>query len=498
MSNDFQYVNKPDEKRAEEIFKKWDCDPKNPNDEKRMKERFEAAKTALRRAREMVMTANPFFGSLLYQMPYELWDRSEWHHGVCCTAFTTGRMMVWNPIFVLMLDEFELPCVMVHEILHPALQHIGRICGRDPQLWNQACDFAINLLIHDFIESQVRNGDVAMKWRIPGGLLIDNKYRGMSAEQIYGELLKHKNENDKNNKQGNKKIVFSGGSGSSGNGDQDNNGDPQNNGQKPPQMPDKGVSKSEQLRDLKRGLTEMMRGQDMTPEEEEELMNKWRDALIHAAACARAIGNLPAGIEQLINEVYKPVVDWRTVVRQFISVIAKDDYSWNRPSYRMIGQGTYTPSLYSRRMGEVVVILDDSGSMYHAIPKCVSEIIGLFYACKSTCLHFITCDTEPTHVCDWRPGESEPIINGTNQVKVIGGGGTSFVKPFHMIREQHWTPSMVLYFTDLDGELPTKSLDPHCPVLWICINDYHKQSELPFGKHVEMVEIVTKAREKVA
>jgi len=467
---------KIEESKIRELKEQWEC---APTDTERLKKRNEVVKKKLQRAKEMVMTANPFFGSLLYQMPYEIWDRSEWHDNAVCTAFTDGRKIVFNPMFVLAISEFELPVILCHEIIHPALQHIGRIAGREHFVWNMACDYAINLIIYEFLVDQNRTADIAMKWRLPHGVLISEEYRGMSAEQIYGKLLKEQQENEKSN---NGKITIGGNSCNSQNGGANSK---------------RNVSQNEMWDDIRAGLTEMVRGKDLTPEDEQELMSRWREALIHATACAKSIGNCPSGIESLIDEIYKPVVDWRTVVQQFISVVSKDDYTWARPNSRLIGQGIYTPSLYSRKMGDVVAILDDSGSMYNYISYCVSEIIGLFYTAKSTCLHFITCDTEPHHVADWTNGENEPIIEGKNQVKVIGGGGTSFVKPFEMIRNQDWTPSMVLYFTDLDGEIPTKELDPQCPVLWICINDYHKQEELPFGKLCVMTEIVNKTRERM-
>ena len=472
---------KIDEDKIREIKQEFEC---AATDTERLKKRNEVVKKKLQRAKEMVMTANPFFGSLLYQMPYEIWDRSEWHDTTYCTAFTDGRKIVFNPMFVLALDEFQLPVLLCHEILHPALQHIGRIAGREHNLWNSACDYAINLLLYDFLVDQNRTANIAMKWRLPHGILIDEEYRGMSAEQIYGQLLKEKMERDaKNPKKDGKQLTIGGNSPC-----QSNNG---SSGGK------RNVSEEEMWNDIRAGLTEMTRGKELTPEEEQEMMARWREALIHATACAKSIGNCPSGIESLIDEIYKPVVDWRTVVQQFITVISKDDYTWSRPNSRLIGQGIYTPSLYSRKMGDVIVILDDSGSMYSYISYCVSEIIGLFYSVKTSCLRFITCDTDPHHVADWSTGENEPTIEGTNQVKVIGGGGTSFVKPFHMIRDECWQPSMVLYFTDLDGELPTRDLDPQCPVLWICINDYHTQEELPFGKLCMMTEIVTESREKV-
>jgi predicted metal-dependent peptidase len=57
--------------------------------------------------------------------------------------------------------------------MHPALQHHVRRSGRDPRRWNEACDYAINPLLLDAGLS------------LPDGVLVDHRFRGMSAEQIY-------------------------------------------------------------------------------------------------------------------------------------------------------------------------------------------------------------------------------------------------------------------------------------------------------------------------
>src|ERR1700749_2583438 len=58
----------------------------------------------------------------------------------------------------------------------PALHHHVRRSGRDPKRWNVACDYAINPLLVDAGLS------------LPEGVLLDNRLRGMSAEQIYNLL----------------------------------------------------------------------------------------------------------------------------------------------------------------------------------------------------------------------------------------------------------------------------------------------------------------------
>jgi predicted metal-dependent peptidase len=58
----------------------------------------------------------------------------------------------------------------------PALRHHTRRAGRDPRRWNEACDYAINPLLLD------------AGLKLPEGVLVDNRFRGLSAEEIYNRL----------------------------------------------------------------------------------------------------------------------------------------------------------------------------------------------------------------------------------------------------------------------------------------------------------------------
>jgi hypothetical protein len=56
--------------------------------------------------------------------------------------------------------------------MHPAHHRLVRRSEPDPKLWNQTCDYAMNPLLADAGLS------------LPDGVLLDNRFRGMSAEQI--------------------------------------------------------------------------------------------------------------------------------------------------------------------------------------------------------------------------------------------------------------------------------------------------------------------------
>jgi len=97
--------------------------------------------------------------------------------GAVPTMATDGRRIVYDPAFVNSLQPAELEAVLAHEVLHCALGHHCRRGQRDPRLWNEAADLAINPLL-------VANG-----FSLPAGALIDPAFDNLSAEEIYARLV---------------------------------------------------------------------------------------------------------------------------------------------------------------------------------------------------------------------------------------------------------------------------------------------------------------------
>lgn len=71
--------------------------------------------------------------------------------------------------------------VLAHEYLHAGLGHQERCRGRDPHLWNIACDFVINGWLHE-MQIGVMPED---------GLLYDENLCNLSAESVYDEILRN-------------------------------------------------------------------------------------------------------------------------------------------------------------------------------------------------------------------------------------------------------------------------------------------------------------------
>ena len=88
-------------------------------------------------SRMRLLCAHSFYGLLLMHLKYSL-DES------CETAYTDGTRIAFNPRFMDALSDRELDFVMMHEILHVALQHCLRGREHDAEQFNIACDIVVN------------------------------------------------------------------------------------------------------------------------------------------------------------------------------------------------------------------------------------------------------------------------------------------------------------------------------------------------------------------
>ena len=135
----------------------------------------------LTRARTQLLLNQPFFGALCLRL--------KLIEGGVPTMATDGRQILFNPEFVHSLQPEELQAVLAHEVLHCALGHHCRRGQRDPQLWNEAADLAINPLL-------IANG-----FSLPEGALIDPEFDNLSAEEIYARRLQPKGSGDNSSPQ---------------------------------------------------------------------------------------------------------------------------------------------------------------------------------------------------------------------------------------------------------------------------------------------------------
>ncbi|MDE7297785.1 MAG: hypothetical protein K2N94_03005 [Lachnospiraceae bacterium] len=95
---------------------------------------------------------------------------------VAAVNVTAGEIYV-NPAAG--LNEEELKFVLAHEFLHAGLMHHERCGGRDPYLWNVACDYVINGWLREMGIGEM-----------PDRGLYDEELKDVSAESLYDRMLK--------------------------------------------------------------------------------------------------------------------------------------------------------------------------------------------------------------------------------------------------------------------------------------------------------------------
>ena len=87
------------------------------------------------------------------------------------------KQIYFNPAAA--LNEEEYLFVMAHELLHVGLRHHARCEGRNPYLWNIACDYVINAWL-------IEMGIGVMP---PMGAMYDPQFKNESAESIYDRIV---------------------------------------------------------------------------------------------------------------------------------------------------------------------------------------------------------------------------------------------------------------------------------------------------------------------
>lgn len=390
------------------------------------------ASEKMQKARVALVLDEPFFGALLLGLKH-----AEDKEGrLTKTMATDGISLYWHTPFVESLPVRELVTILAHEALHAALLHPLRRGQRDHKLFNQACDHAVNLHLEDCNQAAKSKGKAEpFPWPKIDGILKDDRFAGLSAEEIYGQLA---NERQQDSEQP----------------DQESAG--------------KGSPSDEQ------GIGGVLDAPgDESQKQEQEA--QWKVGLVQAAQAGKLAGNLPGGIARLVQETLNPPSRWQDILRQFVREYAKDDYSWTKPNPRYAATGFILPSLYSQRLGRIVVAIDTSGSIDGALlDSFLSEVEGIMHECRPQTLTLIDCDTTVNSIRDYEPTDSLPR-------DFNGGGGTDFRPVYTAIAESGESPVCLIYFTDLEGQFPKEP--PAFPVLWA---SYNTSKKAPFGETIHI------------
>lgn len=399
-----------------------------------------AALAKLGAARTRLVLERPFLGALVLHLALVPSAR-------CRTVATDGRGFHFNPGFIDTLGFAEAQFVLAHEALHCALLHFDRARHRVRRRWDRACDYAVNQLL-------VEDG-----MRAPAGVLIDRAFHGLAAEEIYPLLDDARDERPFDEHWFGAAVASP----------------------MPASTPGGGATDApvapgflEAHRD---GFDEVLARAPFAsrpPAPTGRLASEWRDRVAGAGLEAAAAGRLGTVFRQALDALVQPRLPWQALLARFLMSIARDDYSFQRPSRR---EGdAVLPGLAS---GEVnlAIALDTSGSISaHDFGAFIGEIDALKGQIRAR-VTLLACDTALAPGGPWRfePWERLEIPPG-----LTGGGGTRFTPVFDWVDAEPVRPDALLYFTDALGEFPDRA--PAAPVLWLVKGN----APVPWGERVQL------------
>lgn len=327
--------------------------------------------TRAQRARRRLIDHYPLLGALAAGFDIEEDIQLCNQYEIRVAAIDVGARKIWmNPTAG--LSETECLFVFAHELLHAGLNHASRRRGRDPLLWNIACDFVINGWLLEMGIGSAPNI----------GLLHDVAFGGHSSEEVYDTLAKD-------------------------------------------------MRRARKLATL-RGLG----SQDLMGDDEGKLFTDaesyCRRALAQGAerfSTGVSRGLLPAGLAEEIRSLNQPPIPWDVKLAQwFDERFPPPDLhrSYARPSRRqsatpeLVRPSIVKPSDEHRRSRVFGVVLDTSGSMEtQLLGKALGAIASYAMARDVAAVRLVACDAQ-AYDLGWV--EPERLMD---RFTLLGRGGTT-------------------------------------------------------------------------
>jgi len=333
------------------------------------------------------------------------------------TACTNGRDEFYGRDFVDSLNDKQLRFLVLHEVYHKLYRHLTTwrwMYDEHPQLANMACDYVINCKLVDDNTDKFATMDGPLEMGC-----LDSKYRGMDSAQVYADLVKEAKEN------------------------------PQGSGH------GEGFDEHD------------WEGAEAIPADEAKKLERDIDEALRQGALAA--GKVGSGGDRTFGDLLEPQVNWRDVLREFISsTCSGSDYStWQRPSRRYIGAGYYMPSGISEQIGEIVIAIDTSGSISgRALSVMLSEVKSIAETVHPEAVRLLYWDTEVAADERYESQELDTMVQST---KPAGGGGTMIECVPEYIQKNQIRPQCVIVLTD--GYLGGSWGDWQQPVLWVLLDN---------------------------
>ena len=445
-----------------------------------------------------LLRKQPFFGSLVLRLPLRPDPTRE-------TLATDGHEIRYSPRWVAETDSHLIETAMARVVMACALKHHTRRGERDPERWQMASQLVTHALIRD---AGFTLPPDAQAW---DGLTVEQAYDRLQAEDgdsdddgnapsdaaagasPAGQASPDGDDEDSDD-QTDSSADDSGGQNEDGddepNGEDGDDQDGDGQGQDTSDDADDGTSDAPPSHDPS-GTGEVMdadarAGDDAEPAEapvdvtaEEQA---WDEAMHQALNIARAEGKVPGQVEETIQGAHASPLDWRTLLRRYMTDAASHDYSWSVPNRRFIDSGLYLPSIRSEGIETIAFIIDISSSLPSAtLAEFWAELREVAAEIRPESVIVLQVDTVVQDVAEYAADDLP------DEIAVKGRGGTDFRPGFEWLDEQGIQPGVCLYFTDMEcSDYP--EAEPPFPTIWADYGDGDSpwRHPAPWGEHISI------------
>jgi len=438
-----------------------------------------------------LLQVDPTLGIILLE---RLRPKADW--SVEC-YYTNGIVIGYNPDYVIRMSLLNNVFVIAHEVMHNLMCHSTRRNARDQRLWNIAGDYCINSVLTK-MKVGVMPSDEEGK---PDGLLNwDYDGTKMSTESVYDILIRKCKPNDEPpppNSKKNKKGKGKGKDNTQPDPTEDNN-----ISQPKDESPTDIIAEQfkDEIEKIKMGMVD-----DFVPEDSN---NSWddsddegnsnvdmpsssqelEDAFIEAAARGEFAGdkkdpgNGGFNLQEIINLTNTETVSWEEVLKDYLTQKSKVKKNWMKPSNKWLQHGFWLPSKSGRKLEDIVIMIDESGSMQKREIEAVFNNINQLFddgdipLCKVAIIHFAGyTDIPDEHIEIVSEGEmpeyTRRVSGGTN----FNG---AFEKAIDLEDKGDITPSCYIVMTDMYAQYPDQ---PDYPVLWMSVTDLQYVNPPSYG-----------------
>lgn len=374
-------------------------------------------------ARVKLLKDSPFFGTLLLHTEYEFDDSIP-------TAATDGETLLINEKWMCEQTDINFRGVLLHEILHMALEHIERTKDLDDMmLCNIAADIVVNGIIKDNHIS------------LPKEAIYDDDLKHLSVREIYS-ILKEKQSKDENyiqNKYGEEDV---------------------NSCLKQKDSEQSSPGNGEQ--------------------KESHGKSKWKNIIQKAKTVAsmKGAGVKGSGMARVFKELLEPTINWKDALYKYVTQARSDFEGYDR---RFIHDNLYVDDVGGNRI-HVAAFVDTSGSVdENLLTEFLSELFFAVNSMRGTTGQLFYFDTEL-----YLQGNIEDL---TGVPKPVGLGGTSFVPIMEELnrlsQENSHVNTLGIIYTD--GFAPMNWKEPDTPLLWCISPGGVKDSEIKYGEVVRIM-----------